>query len=111
MGTVLQAQPASTNALHCYAKGGTHFTVDRLPRVLGLSGVRSAHLTTAGRPPEQWCLYLEPDQPVVPDNAAELADLVGRVGREFGLDAVQLIRPVERRDPGPASDQDDWLKW
>jgi hypothetical protein len=111
VGTVMQAQPASTTALHCYARGGVHFDTRRLPRVLGLPGVRSAYLTTAGRPPERWCLYLEPDRPVARANAAQLAELVGRVGRAFGLDAVQLIRPVERQDGGPASDQSDWLKW
>ncbi len=111
MGTVLKVQPASTAALYCSAGGGARFDSRRLPKVLSLQGVRGAHLITAGRSPEAWCLYLEPDLPVTRSNADYLAELADQVSIVFELDGVELVRPVERRDAGLATDRDDWLTW
>ena len=105
------AQPVSAAAFHCYAGDGAQFDSQVASRALSVEGVRSAHLVTAGRLPGQWCLVLEPDLVVEQNNAVQLHRLVEGVGRQIGLTRLQLLRPVERRDGGPAIDLVDWLRW
>jgi len=56
-------------------------------------------------------LVLQPALPVEQGNAKQLERLVHAWARQLGLNHVQLLRAVERRDSGPATDLDDWLKW
>lgn len=109
MGTLV-AQPANAAALHCYASGGVYFDSFAPGRVLSVEGVRGAHLVTAGRAQDRWCLVLEPHLAVQQNNAAQLRRLMGLVGQRLGLTELQLVRHVERRDGGRATDLSDWLK-
>jgi len=107
---ILVVQPASNAVLHCYA-AGAHFDSTATARVLAADGVRGGQLVTTGRSPDRWCLVLQPALPVEQGNAKQLERLVHAWARQLGLNHVQLLRAVERRDSGPATDLDDWLKW
>ena len=104
-------QPASVTALHCFARGDAPFESSTPARVLAMDGVRRAHLVTAGRPQDRWCLVLEPELAVEQGSAEQLQRLVRVWAGQLGLSQIRLLRPVERRDGGPATDIYDWLKW
>jgi hypothetical protein len=106
----LVVQPASAGVLHCYA-AGTHFDSRVTARVLAADGVRGGQLVTTGRPPDRWCLVLQPVLPVEQGNAQQLERLVRTWAGLLGLNQIRLLRPVERREGGPATDIYDWLKW
>jgi hypothetical protein len=107
----LGVQPASDTTLHCFVDGGAPFELSTPAKVLAMEGVRGAHLVTAGRLPERWCLVLETELTVARENAERLEELARTWARLLGLKQIRLLRPVERRDSGPASDINDWLKW
>ena len=107
----LAVQPASAGVMHCYALDGATFSSAAPALIAEVPGVQSVHLVTAGRSPENWCLVLGPAVSVELDNAHELSSLVLSIARSLGVSDVQLLRPLVRRDAGPATDIGDWLTW
>lgn len=108
MGALL-VQPVSMLRLHCYAHE-EYFRPETVGHVNLLPGIQEAHLVTAGRSPERWCLVVVPELPLVQSNAETLAALMRSVGQKLGLGSVCLLRPLSRQDAGPAVDIHDWLK-
>jgi len=107
----LRVQAASIGLVYGYAADGQQFDLRAPSKVMGVPGVHSAHLVTAGRPPEDWCLVMEPCVAVIPKHATQLERLMKRVARQLGMEGVQFLLPVERQDGGRPADASNWLKW
>jgi hypothetical protein len=106
------AQVASCKSLHLYIRGGRiRFCLQSPAWVNEHPGVLGAHLVTAGRGDEQtWCMVVQPVVAVEPGTASMLFGLVWRIAAMHGLQAVRLVRAVERRDQGDANGFPDWVR-